>query len=116
MSTLKMFKCAFDGTPTNYEQDLPGGKTPLCRGCYVVVNAKGVRSSLPAHHTITHPVQLQLLELAKDHDFRAMTLRQIGSLVGVDHQQQVKHHLLRLVALDHLEPDTWKPVTTTFAA
>ena len=43
-----------------------------------------------------HPLQKQLLELSADNALEGMSLREIGSLVGIDHPQKVKHHFQQL--------------------
>lgn len=44
-----------------------------------------------------HMTQVALLELAKEQSLKKMTLRQIGSLIGVNHPQIVDHHLRMLI-------------------
>jgi repressor LexA len=41
-------------------------------------------------------IQEKLLKLSQTHNLKELSLREIGRLVGVDHPQKVKHHLLKL--------------------
>lgn len=43
-----------------------------------------------------HPIQRKILELSQIHDLSALSLRQIGRMVGEDHPQKVKHHMQQL--------------------
>ena len=43
-----------------------------------------------------HEIQLKILKVAKNQDLNKLSLREIGDLIGVDHPQQVKHHLSQL--------------------
>lgn len=43
-----------------------------------------------------HPIQERLLEASRHHDLSPLSYREIGQLVGVDHAQIVKHHMLQL--------------------
>jgi len=44
-----------------------------------------------------HPTQKAILKLAKKQSLKGLGLRRIGKLIGVNHPQKVKHHLMRLV-------------------
>jgi len=50
-----------------------------------------------------HPVQVRIIELVAGADFDALTLRAIGTKVGVTSPQQVKHHLGQLVKYGFLD-------------
>lgn len=52
-------------------------------------------------------VQAKILELSKTNDLRLMSLREIGRMIGVEHPQVVKYHLMRLVKVDLI---SWKPL------
>jgi SOS-response transcriptional repressor LexA len=41
-------------------------------------------------------IQKKLLKLSQTHNLKELSLREIGKLVGVNHPQKVKHHLLKL--------------------
>lgn len=43
-----------------------------------------------------HPTQKQLLQAFADNSLDGMSLREIGSFIGVDHPQKVLHHLHQL--------------------
>lgn len=98
--------CVFDKTETDYEQELPGGKVPLCIDCFIRISndVTAYRRLLPEHHA-----QTKLALQAKTVDYSTMTLREIGSLVGVDHPQKTKHHLTQLVKRGVLDKD-WRLV------
>ncbi len=59
-----------------------------------------------------HPIQQKLMELSQQYDLKKMGLRQIGKLIGVEHPQKVKFHLIKIGILDDgkkLRPDKIKP-------
>jgi SOS-response transcriptional repressor LexA len=43
-----------------------------------------------------HPIQKQLLQLAREDLLEGLSLREIGSIIEVDHPQKVKYHLSEL--------------------
>jgi len=43
-----------------------------------------------------HKIQEKLLKLAQEKNLGQLTLREIGSLIGIDSPQKIKHHLLQL--------------------
>jgi len=45
-----------------------------------------------------HKIQEQLLKVAQEKNLGQHTLREIGSFIGIDSPQKVKHHLLQLQA------------------
>lgn len=52
-----------------------------------------------------HKTQTLLLQLSQSTDLSNLTLRQIGSLIGESHPQNVKHHLNQLISKGLLAPN-----------
>lgn len=49
-----------------------------------------------------HKIQEKILAISKTHNLTRLSLREIGNLIGVDHPQKVKHHLMQLQKKHHL--------------
>ena len=43
-----------------------------------------------------HPIQEKILNLSKNMDISKINLRQIGKLIGEEHPQKIKHHIMQL--------------------
>ncbi len=55
-----------------------------------------------------HEVQEKILNLAGKLDLGEMSLRQIGSMVDVEHPQKIKHHIDQLVKKGLIDPNNGK--------
>ena len=61
----------------------------------VLVEKIPVSTGLTLTKTI-HEIQTKILEVAKVNDLNKLGYRKIGKLIGVDHPQKVKHHIMQL--------------------
>ncbi len=55
-----------------------------------------------------HEIQQKILTLSKNKDLGRLSLRKIGTSIGVDHPQQVKYHLEQLISRGFLEADIFR--------
>jgi SOS-response transcriptional repressor LexA len=59
-----------------------------------------------------HPLQIKLLALANEMNLGRMSLREVGSLIGVKSAEVVKHHLRRLEERNLITHDLEKKIIT----
>lgn len=52
-----------------------------------------------------HDIQEKLIELSKKSDITKLGYRKIGQMIGVNHPQQIKHHLTQLMKKGHIKLD-----------